>query len=61
MLKRSTILKPVRRVHDDQSFKSAPQRVMRHLSEEEAAWRLGRRSAIVNFWRPLEAPVARVP
>jgi hypothetical protein len=58
---RAALREPVRRVHDDQTFKSAPQRVMRHLSGEEAAWRLGRRYAIVNFWRPIEAPVARVP
>jgi hypothetical protein len=51
----------VRRVHDDQTFESAPRRVARHLSPEEARWRLKRRFAIVNFWRPVGSPVWRAP
>lgn len=51
----------VRRVHDDQTLASAPNRVRKHLSDEEAAWRLQRRFAIVNFWRPIGAPVVRTP
>jgi hypothetical protein len=51
----------VRRVHDDQTFDSAPRRVARHLSPEEAHWRLQRRFAIVNFWRPVASPVWRAP
>ena len=51
----------VRRVHDDQTFESAPRRVARHLSPEEAQWRLQRRFAIVNFWRPVASPVWRAP
>ena len=51
----------VRRVHDDQTFDSAPRRVARHLSPEEAQWRLQRRFAIVNFWRPVASPVWRAP
>jgi hypothetical protein len=52
---------PVRRVHDDQTLQSAPRRVARHLDPDEAAWRLQRRFAIVNFWRPIGTPVLQVP
>jgi len=52
---------PVRRVHDDQTFDSAPRRVARHLAPDEAAWRMKRRFAIVNFWRPVGGPVLRMP
>jgi hypothetical protein len=51
----------VRRVHDDQTLASAPNRVKKHLSAEEAAWRLQRRFAIVNFWRPIGGPVLKTP
>jgi hypothetical protein len=52
---------PVRRVHDDQTLNSAPNRVKKHLSPDEAARRLQRRYAIVNFWRPIEGPVKKTP
>jgi hypothetical protein len=52
---------PVRRVHDDQTLASAPKRVAKHLTAEEAAWRLQRRFAIVNFWRPVGGPALRTP
>jgi hypothetical protein len=52
---------PVRRVHDDQTPASAPNRVKKHLSPDEAAWRLQRRFAIVNFWRPIGGPVLKTP
>lgn len=52
---------PVRRVHDDQTLDSAPRRVMRHLAPDEAAWRLQRRFAILNFWRPVGGPVLQAP
>lgn len=58
---RAGIREPVLRVHDDQTFESAPRRVARHLSAEEAEWRLKRRFAIVNFWRPIGATVQRTP
>jgi hypothetical protein len=60
-LGRETLREPVRRVHDDQTFESAPRRVARHLAPDEAAWRLERRFAIVNFWRPVGGPVLRTP
>jgi hypothetical protein len=57
----AALREPVRRVHDDQTFESAPRRVAKHLAPEEAAWRLKRRFAIVNVWRPISAPVMRAP
>jgi hypothetical protein len=57
----AALREPVRRVHDDQTFESAPRRVARHLAPEEAAWRLERRFAIVNVWRPVGGPVLSTP
>lgn len=48
-------------MHDDQTLDSAPQRVKKHLSPQEAARRLQRRFAIVNFWRPIGGPVLSTP
>lgn len=58
---RPGVREPVRRVHDDQTFESAPWRVPRHLSKDEAELRLKRRFAIVNFWRPIGETVQRTP
>ena len=58
---RAGVREPVRRVHDDQTFESAPNRVPRHLPKDEADLRLKRRFAIVNFWRPIGATVQRTP
>jgi hypothetical protein len=58
---RAALREPVRRVHDDQTLDSAPQRVAKHLPPDEAAWRLQRRFAIVNFWRPVGGPVRQTP
>lgn len=58
---RPELREPVRRVHDDQTFDSAPRRVARHLEPGEAAWRLRRRFAIVNFWRPVGGAVLQSP
>ncbi len=33
----------------------------KHLPPEEAEWRLRRRFAIVNFWRPVGGPVLQTP
>jgi hypothetical protein len=57
----AALREPVRRVHDDQTLASAPNRVTKHLSTDEAAWRLQRRFAIVNFWRPIDGPVLKTP
>ena len=58
---RAGVREPVRRVHDDQTFESAPRRVPRHVSKEEAELRLRRRFAIVNFWRPIGETEQRTP
>src|SRR5262249_30795301 len=58
---RAALREPVRRVHNDQTLLSAPNRVKKHLSAEEATWRLQGRFAIVNFWRPVAGPVLRTP
>lgn len=57
----ASLREPVRRVHDDQTLASAPNRVAKHLPPDEAAWRLQRRFAIVNFWRPIGGPVLKTP
>ena len=57
----AVLREPVRRVHDDQTLRSAPDRVYKHLSAEEATRRLQRRFAIVNFWRPIGGPVLQAP
>ncbi len=57
---RSTPHEPVRRVHNDQTFVSAPRCVRDHLPPDEAEERLKNRFAIVNLWRPL-ATVERLP
>src|ERR1700684_2195418 len=57
----AALREPVRRVHDDQTIASAPNRVTKHLPPAEAAWRLQRRFAIVNFWRPIDGPVLKTP
>ena len=58
---RPALREPVRRVHDDQTLASAPNRIKKHLPPDEAAWRLQRRFAIVNFWRPIGGPVYSTP
>jgi hypothetical protein len=57
----ASLREPVRRVHDDQTFDSAPLRVARHLPPDEVAWRLRRRFAIINFWRPVGGRVLQAP
>lgn len=58
---RAEVRDPVRRVHDDQTFDSAPNRVRKHLPAEEAEQRLRGRFAIVNFWRPIGGPIEQAP
>jgi hypothetical protein len=58
---RAALREPVRRVHDDQTFDSAPHRVKKHLPPDEAAWRSQRRFAIINFWRPVGGRVLQMP
>jgi hypothetical protein len=54
------IREPVKRVHNDYTEKSAPQRV-RDLTGAEAGSLLGRRFAFINVWRPLREPVLSSP
>lgn len=57
----ATLREPAKRVHNDYSYRSAPQRV-RDLLPDEAEHLLAHRFAIVNLWRPirevLESPLA---
>jgi len=57
----ASLREPVRRVHDDQTFESAPRRLGKHLPPKEALAQLHRRFAIVNFWRPIGGPVQQAP
>jgi hypothetical protein len=52
---------PVRRVHNDYTVKSGPQRVRDLLPAAEAEERLRHRFAIVNVWRPIRGPVEEAP
>jgi hypothetical protein len=54
------IREPVRRVHNDYTEWSAPQRV-RDLLPDEAERLLERRFAIVQVWRPIRHPVETLP
>jgi hypothetical protein len=51
---------PVKRAHNDYTVKSGPQRV-RDLLGDEAEALLKRRFAIINVWRPINAPVEESP
>ena len=51
---------PVKRVHNDYTWDSAPQRV-RDLLPEEADALLARRFATVNLWRPIGLPAIDSP
>ncbi|HYZ32456.1 MAG TPA: CmcJ/NvfI family oxidoreductase [Crenalkalicoccus sp.] len=51
---------PVKRVHNDYTWESGPQRV-RDLLPAEADALLARRFAIVNLWRPIGRPVEESP
>ncbi|HEX3498829.1 MAG TPA: CmcJ/NvfI family oxidoreductase [Stellaceae bacterium] len=51
---------PVQLVHNDYTEKSGPQRV-RDLLGEEALFRLRRRFAEYNVWRPIAGPVRMMP
>jgi hypothetical protein len=55
------VREPVRRVHNDQTFVSAPRRVRDHLPPAEAEERLRKRFAIINVWRPIGSVVRSSP
>ncbi|HZF33634.1 MAG TPA: CmcJ/NvfI family oxidoreductase, partial [Candidatus Angelobacter sp.] len=57
---RKGIREPVKRVHNDYTVKSGPQRV-RDLVPNEADELLTRRFAVINVWRPLRRTVEDTP
>jgi hypothetical protein len=59
-IKGNTVKIPAKRVHDDYTVWSAPQRV-RDLMGEEAEELLKHRFAIINLWRPIRGPVLESP
>ena len=52
---------PVRRVHNDYTEWSGPQRVRDLLPADEAAARLQQRFAVIQVWRPIRKPVESSP
>ena len=58
---RKGLREPVRRVHNDYTEKSGPQRVRDLLDPAEAEERLKHRFAIINIWRPIRGPVEEAP
>jgi hypothetical protein len=55
------VREPVRRVHNDQTFVSAPRRVRDHLPPAEAEERLRQRFATINVWKPIGSTVRSTP
>jgi len=58
--KGNAIKVPAKRVHDDYTARSAPQRV-RDLMGDDAEALLKHRFAIINLWRPIRGPVLESP
>ena len=54
------VREPARRLHNDYTEKSGPQRV-RDLLPDEADRLLKRRFAVINVWRPIVGPVLDTP
>jgi hypothetical protein len=54
------VREPARRLHNDYTEKSGPQRV-RDLLPDEADTLLKRRFALVNVWRPIVGPLLDTP
>lgn len=52
---------PVKRIHNDYTEKSGPQRLQDLLGPEQAAAIAGKRYAIVNVWRPIQGPLESAP
>lgn len=59
--KEKGVRSPVRRVHNDYTVRSAPQRVRDLMPADEAEDLLSRRFAIVNVWRPMFGPLESKP
>ena len=56
----SGVKMPAKRVHNDYTAKSAPQRV-RDLLGDAAEERLKHRFAVINLWRPIRGPLLESP
>ena len=52
---------PVKRIHNDYTEKSGPQRLQDLLGPEQAAAVAGKRYALVNVWRPIQGPLESAP
>ena len=52
---------PVKRIHNDYTERSGPQRLQDLLGPEQAAAIAGKRYAIVNVWRPIQGPLESAP
>jgi hypothetical protein len=59
--KEKVLREPVKRVHNDYTEESAPQRVRDLLPPDEAEARLKKRFAIIQVWRPTRGPVQSEP
>jgi hypothetical protein len=55
------VREPVRRVHNDYTEWSGPQRVRDLLPADEASERLRQRFAVIQTWRPIRKPVQSAP
>jgi hypothetical protein len=58
---RKPVREPARRVHNDYTEKSGPQRVRDLLPPDEAEKLLQGRFAVINVWRPIRGPVLDAP
>lgn len=58
---RKPVKEPARRIHNDYTEKSGPQRVRDLLAADEAEALLRGRFAVINVWRPIRGPVLEAP
>jgi hypothetical protein len=57
----TAVKEPARRIHNDYTEKSGPQRVRDLLPPDEAEKLLQGRFAVINVWRPIRGPVLDAP
>jgi hypothetical protein len=57
----TAVKEPARRIHNDYTEKSGPQRVRDLLPPDEAEELLRGRFAVINVWRPIRGPVIDAP
>ena len=58
---RAGVKAPVRRIHNDYTAGSGPQRVVDLLNPDQLAEQAGREVAVINVWRPVRGPVQTAP